>query len=260
MSYGPEFDLFDNSSITQFVFHPRKDLSEPPPNAVDHMVVVEPGVAISTRLYRADIAAPTILYFHGNGEVVSDHDYLAPAYTGVGINLFVVDYRGYGASGGTPTFRSLFTDAPLVLKAVNDTLRDGGFSQDLFVMGRSLGSAPASELAANHPGQLRGLIIESGFASATRLLRYLGLSVQVPDDGSLPNLSNIRRVKLPSLVIHGEFDNLIPISEAEELFANLPVQDKRMLVIRGADHNDILYVGAQDYFQAVANFVFAHCH
>lgn len=256
MSYERELEALDNPLVTQFVFYPRRDFTKPPPNATDHFVNVEPGVNIHTRLYTVDKAAPTILYFHGNGEVVSDHDDIGPAYNHYGINLFVADYRGYGASDGRPTFRAVFADAHRVLEATVSKLQQLGYSSDLFVMGRSLGSAPACELAAGRPDQLRGLIIESGFASAVRLLRYLGLPVEVPDRDDLPNLSNIRRITLPALIMHGEVDNLIPVSEARETYASLPTDDKRLLIIEDAGHNDIMYIGGRDYFQAIADFVF----
>lgn len=258
MSLEHAFETLDNPLIRQFIFYPRRDFTRPPSDATDYFVQVEPGVAISTRLYTADRRAPTIIYFHGNGEVVSDHDYIAPMYTTRGINLFVADYRGYGASDGLPTFRSIFSDAHPVFREAVRVLSRTGYSADLFVMGRSLGSAPACELAASYPGELRGLIVESGFASATRLMRYLGLPIEAPDNGHLPNLSNVRRITLPSLIIHGRHDSLIPVSEAEAIYESLPATDKRLLIIEGADHNDILYVGAAEYFQALTEFVFAH--
>ncbi len=255
MSYERELEALDNPFVTQFIFYPRKDFTQPPPNAADCFVNVEPGVYVHTRLYAVDKAAPTILYFHGNGEVVSDHDDIGPVYNRFGVNLLVADYRGYGASDGQPTFRAVFVDAHRVLEASTSKLQELGYCPSLFVMGRSLGSAPACELAASHPDRLRGLIIESGFASAARLLRYLGLPVEVPDRDDLPNLSNIRRITLPALIMHGEVDNLIPVSEARETYAKLSTEDKRLLIIEDAGHNDIMYVGGRDYFQAIADFV-----
>lgn len=258
MTYERELDSLDNPLITQFVFYPRRDFTQPPPNAADYFVNVEPGIDVHTRLYTADKPAPTILYFHGNGEVVSDHDDIAPVYNRFGLNLLVADYRGYGASDGRPTFRAVFADAHRVMESSVSRLRELGYGPDLFVMGRSLGSAPAFELAASHADQLRGLIVESGFASAIRLMRYLGLLVQVPDRDELRNLCNIKRITLPALIMHGEIDDLIPKSEAEEAHAKLPTEDKRLLIIEDAGHNDIMYVGGRDYFQAIVDFVNGH--
>src|SRR3990172_11975924 len=109
-SYAPLAAL-DQPELLQFVFYPRRDVSPPPPGAADYPIPVAPGVALACRLHTADKAAPTILFFHGNGEVMSDYDDIAPAYGRLGINLCVVDYRGYGASTGRPTIAAMLTDA-----------------------------------------------------------------------------------------------------------------------------------------------------
>src|SRR5262249_157568 len=88
-----------------------RDSSRAPQGAADHLIQGAPGVSLGARHYRGDIGSPTILYFHGNGEVVGDHDSIAPLYHRAGLDLFVVDYRGYGRSGGKPSFAALVEDA-----------------------------------------------------------------------------------------------------------------------------------------------------
>jgi pimeloyl-ACP methyl ester carboxylesterase len=124
---------------------------------------------------KREILFPWILFFHGNGEVVSDYDDIAPFYGRLGLNLTVADYRGYGASSGEPTFTNLVEDAHLIFSAVRKELSSKGFSENLWIMGRSLGSISALELGYHYGDQIQGLVIESGFASVTGLIRHLGL-------------------------------------------------------------------------------------
>jgi hypothetical protein len=206
-----------------------------------------------------DTDHPTILYFHGNGEVVADHDYLAPLYNERGINLFVADYRGYGASTGSPKFSSMVEDAHPIFDAFLGVLSDGGFSGRVFVMGRSLGSVSAIELASNYPDQISGLIIESGFASTVRLMTRLGFPRErlgIKDPG-FPNLTKIRTIIMPTLIIHGERDSLIPFEEGRDLYNNAGAQSKRILVIPDGDHNTLLMEGMAEYFKAIEELVFA---
>ena len=124
-------------------------------------------------------------------------------------------------------------------------------------MGRSLGSVSAIELASNYQDEVGGLIIESGFASTVRLMTRLGF----PRDGlgiqdfGFPNLSKIRAVMLPTLIIHAECDSLIPLEEARDLFENAPAGDKRLVVIPEADHNDIMVADMPAYFGAIREFI-----
>jgi len=82
----------------------------------------------------------------------------------------VADYRGYGRSGGQPTFSNTAADARVILRYFLDTLELNGYTGPIFVMGRSLGSLSAVELASNYPEEMKGLILESGFADLGRLM------------------------------------------------------------------------------------------
>ena len=258
MSYHDDYSALDRPELVRFIFYPRQWHSQPPPNATDHVVSVDSGVSITCRFYVEDRGAPSILYFHGNGEVVSDYDYTAPIYNQLGVNLFVADYRGYGASGGRPTFSSMVADSHRIFEYFIAVLLKGGYSGKTFVMGRSLGSVSAIELAARYEDKINGLVIESGFASTVRLMTRLGFSrdfLGIKDFG-FPNLSKIRTITLPTLIIHAECDSLIPLEEAKDLFENTAAKEKRLLIIPGADHNDIMMSDMQAYFRAIEEFTF----
>ncbi len=251
------FSALDRPEILSFVFYPRKSVSPTPSGAYDHLIKVDDNVVVSCRLYVHSRDVPTVLYFHGNGEVVGDYDGIAPMYGEVGLNLFVADYRGYGASQGSPTLNNTVEDAPIIFRGLRDILQREGYCGDALVMGRSLGSLSAIEVAYRHQDMVKGLLIESGFAAISSLLSHLGIpagSLGIHDP-EFPNLAKIRSIKVPTLVIHGERDQIIPASEGEMLYHGSAARDKRLLVIPGADHNDIMLVGREAYFRAIREFI-----
>ncbi len=252
----PDYSALDRPEILRFVFYPRRDWTPPPAGASDYLVPVEPGTSISCRFYPAPPGAPCILYFHGNGEVACDHDWIAPLYNREGIGLFVADYRGYGRSDGTPTFSSMTADAHPIFSFFLETVRSPGRSERLFLMGRSLGSHSAAELAFHYPQHLSGLIVESGPSSVARLARLFGLSSERVADLEKALLARIRSITLPALIIHGERDSLIPLSEAITLHKEIGSQEKRLVIIPRADHNDVMLLGTEQYFSAIRDFVF----
>ena len=158
----------DRPEVLTRLFHPRSEYREREKleNAIDLLIPVEGNLVVGGRFHLTSKSAPNILFFHGNGEIVADYEDLGPLYAGRGMNFLPVDYRGYGRSTGTPTIAAMLADCRLILDFVREWLGQRGFSGPLMVMGRSLGSAPALELAAGRPEHLDGLIIESGFAYA----------------------------------------------------------------------------------------------
>ncbi|MDD5095347.1 MAG: alpha/beta hydrolase [Dehalococcoidia bacterium] len=254
----PDYSILDDPLILGFAFYPRQDCTPTPPDATDHMVPVDEGVSVFCRFYAIERKSPTILYFHGNGEVVCDYDDVAPIYSRIGINLFVADYRGYGRSGGQPTFSATVSDAHVVFKYFMKTLASGDYTGPVFVMGRSLGSISAIELASAYPETIKGLILESGFASFARLFRHMSFPMGIHglDDLERAGMEMVRRIRMPALIIHGEYDSLIPHSEAVLCYENLGSENKRLVTIPKADHNDILMAGIEQYFEAIGNFIY----
>jgi alpha-beta hydrolase superfamily lysophospholipase len=255
-------ELLDNPLVQSILFYPRPDQTGGSvlPDTYDGTVPVEEGIVLGYRLYAHPAVAPVILYFHGNGEIASDHDFIAQRYHAAGASLLVVDYRGYGWSTGQPRVSALLSDVQPILDALPDVLKQAGLTDDsLVVMGRSLGSACAIHLAHSYPARVKGVIIESGFAHAIPLLARLGmpsyLLANIPDP--IGNVRKMAEIDLPLLVIHGEEDNLIPVNNGQALVDASPASVKRFVRIPGAGHNDLLMFGAQPYFAAIQDFLTA---
>lgn len=255
-----DFSLFDRPEILQFVFYPRKVFPvASPPGASDRFIEVAPGIKIGCRFYTKEKAAPTILFFHGNGEVAIDYDPLAPLFHQAGANLFVADYRGYGQSNGEPTISAMMHDAHVIFREFMSLLGAEGYSGSVFLMGRSLGSASAVELAYHYQDELKGLIIESGFADLKRLFLHLGF--YHPGSGVeavMDNASKVEKVRIPTLILHAENDSLIPLEHALTMYQRSGASDKRLAVIPGAEHNNIMIADIDLYFRELGEFIRAY--
>ena len=253
-------DPTDEEMISAFVFYPRKQWGSPlnTEGVKDLLLDLPDGVSLGGRFFLSKETSPTILYFHGNGEIASDYDEIAPLYVERGLNLLVMDYRGYGRSSGKPTISSLLEDAENLLEPLSRWFRENDLEGPLWVMGRSLGSLPAIHLAASRGEIFEGLVVESGFADTLGLLERVGAPIgarSIPEPWPRVNLSNISRVKLPTLIIHGELDEIIPIEDARALWQACGSDKKQLLVIPGAGHNDLLWIGKRDYMDAITKLV-----
>ena len=243
----------DDPQVNDVVFHPRPEGPGAPAGAVSTETAVD-GALIGGYLHRSENSDTLMLFFHGNGEIAADYGALAHLYTGSGVSFWVVDYRGYGRSTGSPTFLRMLADAESILEdipAVEAAARMR-FSR-LIVMGRSLGSAPALHLAAGFSVRVDGLVLDSPFADAPGLIRRLGGPEidTAPRSGFVDNLERAKACRMPTLILHGTEDRIIPVSEAEALHEAIPSTQKRLVKIRGAGHNDLLVQGLGTYFSEI---------
>lgn len=252
MSNMSIYEILDQPEVVQFLFHPRpeKDFRPRTSSREDFLIPVGGGIEVGACLHLSSGKAPILLFFHGNGEIVSDYDDLGGIFTDQGLNFFVADYRGYGRSSGRPTVTAMMEDSIRVLDFVMKLKADRGFTGKICVMGRSLGSAPALELALRRREDLSCLIIESGFAKISPLLETLGLPALEMEHGS-ENVDKIRQFTRPCLIIHAEHDHLIPFSEGLALYDACPSEARVFLEIKGANHNDIFIRGMTPYLEAV---------
>lgn len=247
--------LIDHPMIRKAIFYPR---TASPSGEHDGTLPVNDEIALGYRLYPKADAPAVIIYFHGNGEIASDYDSIAPLYHEAGASLMVIDFRGYGWSTGEPLPSALLGDPVAVHPHVLKTLEKAQLPTDnLYLMGRSLGSTCAIHLAHLETESFKGLIIESGFADIKPLMMLLGVPTQLLNNFRDPvgNLSKLSMLNLPLLVIHGEQDNLIPVYHGEQLHAASPSGRKKFLRIPKAGHNDLMMIGMTQYFAAISAFI-----
>lgn len=257
----PDYSPLDHPAISASAFYPRRHWTPAPPGASDHAIAVADGLSLSARFFpvppppednAAAAATPTILYFYGNGETANDYHGIAPLYNRIGVNLFIPDYRGYGRSDGAPSFTAMLTDAVQSLDYLERLLKSENRPGPIFVMGRSMGRHSAFELAAHHGQRLRGVIIESGRPILGNFTHGLPPAHAAALESAY--LAKVKSITLPSLVIHGEQDTLAPAQQAAEMHQAFPNPEKRLLIIPGAGHNDLLHRGLNEYFAALQEF------
>lgn len=255
----PELHALDRPDILRVLFHPQQTgRNQPPAGAQDLDLPMADGVMIGCRLFTAAKEAPLILFFHGNGETVPDYDDIGPLYAALQINFLVADYRGYGWSGGHPAVSSMLRDGRTIYLAVRQWQRDNGYSGKVLVMGRSLGSASAIDLAAEYDAEISGLIIESGFAETIPLAKTLGIDLAalgLAEKDGFNNLGRIEKVSKPTFILHGQQDTLIPLWQAQKLHAACGARSKELQIVPRADHNTLLAVAGMLYFQEIKRFV-----
>jgi pimeloyl-ACP methyl ester carboxylesterase len=251
-----DYSPLDVPEVLLRLFHLRPEFSFAcaQPSAQDLAIPVAPDVAVGARFHPLGPDAPTILFFHGNGEIVADYDELAPFYNRQGVNFFPVDYRGYGRSTGDPTVSAMMRDCHAIFHFARRWLAEIGYPGPLMLMGRSLGSASALELAAAYPEQIAALIVESGFAYAGPLLQLLGVNlaaIRFKEMAGFRNVDKIRAYPGPTLILHAEHDHIIPFSDGQALYDASAAPDKTLLKIPHANHNDILLQGFTVYMAAI---------
>ena len=177
----------------------------------------------------------------------------------LGIGIFIFDYRGYGRSGGTPSEKGLYRDADA---AVAYLKARPGFDakEQLVIFGRSLGCAVAVEVSTRH--ESKALVLEAPFTSIRAMSKRSNpiltalMPVELVVKSRFDSLSKIDRVKAPLMVIHGDRDDIIPIDVGRELW-EAAREPKRFLTVPGAGHSDTYLVGADSYFNALADFIAA---
>ena len=202
-------------------------------------------------------SAKVILMFHGNGYVLENiATSEAVVLHEIGTNLLLVDYRGYGGSSPAKTREStVYEDARSALSYLTEHRRVS--VHDIYVLGRSIGSGPATQSALENP-RLGGLILESPFSSIDDAARVLPVTRMFPVHWMLrthfDNLSKIGSVRVPLLMVSGSADSLTPVWMAKAIFAQAN-QPKQLMVIPGAGHDDLLFVGGQALTDALRNFV-----
>lgn len=205
-----------------------------------------------------------LLFFHGNGEAAADRSAAARGFSAaLDASVWLVDYRGYGRSDGSPSYSTMLTDAETVFAALADREKTRGRPfRRRYVLGRSIGSAPAIHLAWRFPDHVAALVVDSGFARVTDLVRQLrklrGLPAEDPlvPAGFRDNVDKLRACAMPALFVHGANDTLIPSAAARENLAASAAPGSRLVEIPDAGHNDLLVRGWTRYreeLQALAS-------
>jgi abhydrolase domain-containing protein 17 len=224
----------------------------PPPTSYTHsdlpifFIPVGDGDALAAVHLHHPRATHTILYSHGNAEDLGQLRGLLEWMWTAGFSVLAYDYRGYGLStGGRANSKSAVQDAIAVYRYARQEL--GIEASSMIVHGRSVGSGPATALAAAEP--VAGLILESAFTSAFGVVLPFRL---LPFD-RFRNLKLLPQVSCPVLVLHGSRDKVIAPDHARRLFDAAP-GPKTLEWIEDAGHNDLVQMAGPRYLETLRRF------
>ncbi|GMR05434.1 MAG: alpha/beta hydrolase [Gammaproteobacteria bacterium] len=192
-----------------------------------------------------------LLFFHGNAGNISYRRDSIEIFHRLGLNVFIVDYRGYGKSQGKPDEQGLYLDASAAWRFLTE--EKGFAASQILIFGRSLGGAVATQQASGV--QARGLILESTFSSAKDFARSVFplLSRLLFMRYDFNTAERIQRVNYPVLVLHSPDDEIMPFQLGEKVYLSAN-QPKRFVKMKG-DHNSGFILSQPGYEQALADWM-----
>ena len=247
--------LIGTGCINSLMFHPVKGKYNATTRG--YVDIGTNGVKVAAIVYGPERGSPpsqglrrgkkAIIRCHGNAEdALSTLDMLEPLAE-AGYTVASVDYPGYGLSDGSPDEEGCYRN---VHRLYDWLIEKRGFKpEDIIIDGFSIGTGPATELAATRP--CGGLILEAPFLSAPRVVTSVRL---LPVD-PFPNLKRIGAVKCRVLMIHGTSDRVIPYSQGQALF-KLANEPKRFVTVDDGDHNTLVDdMGFDNYYELIKGFV-----
>lgn len=156
-----------------------------------------------------------LIYFHQNAEDISTAYGFADEFRrGLGTNILLVEYPGYSLYQGKPSEKQIYQDAATVMEFITTILEVP--LENIIIMGRSLGSGPATYLASKY--KVKILVLVSAFTSIKSLVKDIlgGLGSVLVKDAFI-NVEKIKQVRSNTLIVHGAKDQLVKMSHAEKL-------------------------------------------
>ena len=238
----------------RFLYFPTRELSTTPERlglrARELSVQTEDGIRLHG-WWIEGVRGRAVLFFHGNAGNIADRlDRARILNERFGLDVFLVDYRGYGRSQGEPSEEGLYRDA----RAIHQAALDQGFRpEQLVAFGESLGSAVAIQLALDRP--CAGAILETPFLSVPAMARVHypfvpGFLIRSRFD----NEQKIGALQVPKLFLVAGHDEIVPPEQGRKLF-ELAQEPKTLFVIPDAGHNDTYVAGGEPYWKSWAAFL-----
>ena len=241
----------------KLVFHPATAARDWEPKPTEEIVDVDLTSADGTNIhgwyYPAAQADQALLYLHGNAGNLSHRGQSIVLLSKVlGVSVLIIDYPGYGKSGGKPSESGCY----LAADAAYDWLvvQQQFAGEKILLYGGSLGGGVAVDLASRKPH--RALVLAKTFTSAPDVAAslYPWLPVRWLMANRFDNLTKIKQCHRPVFISHGDADTLIPHEQGQRLFAAAN-QPKFFLALPGSNHNDRL---PREFFIELKSFLADH--
>ena len=242
------FIVFIRYFESKSYFHPTREMPTTPADVgldfEDIYLTSEDGIKINGWFMKHPQAKSTLLYFHGNaGNMTHRLEKIQMFYT-LGLNIFIIDYRGYGKSEGQPTEEGVYRDARVAHHYL--LLRKDIDPQKIIVYGDSLGGVVAVDLVSQRP--VACLIVDSSFSSGADIAKDIfpfvpSMILTIKMDSK----KKVKAITIPKLFIHSINDEIIPFYLGERLFQAASEPKKFLKIIGG--HNTS-HIDSQEIYQS----------
>jgi len=203
------------------------------------------GTEIATRFWQADREKYLVLYFHGNYLDLGHLDEIAAQLNTHNYSVLALDYRGYGMSKGQPSEKTCYEDAQALYE---QAIKKGYQKDNIIIMGRSVGTGIAADLASMHKS--KALVLISPYVSIYRVMTHIPL---IAFD-KFNTLAKINQINSKLFIAHGEDDAVIPSWHSETLFNSFSGEKLREVFPR-VGHNDIWQVPSHLFLDKLDKFI-----
>lgn len=198
-------------------------------------------------------SAPGLIWFYGNFETVGAIGAILRDLRPTGTGMLILDYRGYGKSGGKPTEEGLYRDALAAWDFITSRPQIDGAR--VAVYGRSLGGAAALYLATEQP--VRAVVLDSPFSNGREMAKK---HYRFVPSGlvrlKLDNIARARKLEAPLLVFHGTADRVAPLPMGRAVAQAGRAEE--LVLLEGSGHNDTYHVGGTMYREKLHAFLQKH--
>ncbi len=241
------------------IFFPEKDFYETPEDydCVYENVYLqaEDGVPLFGWFLTAagPAAKGTLLFTHGNAGNISSRLYKATGWIKRGFSVFLIDYRGYGKSGGTvQNSKDILRDAQAGLKWLREEKKLP--LSEIILYGESLGTYPAIRLGAEN--RVLSVVLEAPFTSFLDLagIHYPYVPKALMRDFEFENEKYVSDLQSPVFILHGKQDEICPYTMSETLFQKAP-EPKELFCVRSGTHNDLAASAGEDFWRRPCEFL-----
>lgn len=267
--------LWDHDLVSSVAFHPRRCApNSRRPRWIDDTLEVSSGggAKLAYRLYTAPPAdglggerrSAVLVYFHANAELCTDLETEVDQFHKLGFQAVLApEFRGYAWGTGKPKLGLLKGDAAAFMAALPEILQRAEFPNpervNVLVHGRSLGAICAVHAAAACGDRVSGLLVESGCLSIQDLPMFVELGRMMPDmyrmlaaqPDPVGTLAQMQEVAAPTLIIHGDRDEVVPVQQAVKAHQSCGSGAKKLVRYARGSHNDIRVNFGNTYFQEV---------
>lgn len=239
---------------SQGIFFPVREIEFSPDfmnlSFEDVYIKTEDNIKINSWFIPSSNAKYTILFCHGNAGNLTDRLDKINLLYGLGLNIFIIDYRGFGRSQGRPSENGLYLDAKAAYAYLVNHRNIS--PEQIILYGESLGTAVVINLASEV--KIRALMVEGAFSRGKDMAKKIyPFLPSFLFSNKFDSLTKIKKVEAPKLFIHSRNDEIVSFSLAKKLYDTAP-EPKHFVEITGG-HNTAFLDSKERYISSIASFI-----